>query len=198
MSRYGAWVLVGLATFVLAACGASSSAKPLPLRARLIRPGEFKGFTPGTPEKFGTLAEYLDNSGVPDSERSSWVTRLKSEGFEQDFGEFLSNGSGADTGVSNVMQLGSAGSAQAELTAQTHLFEANGASTFPIKTVPGAVGIGTSDAASRGGENIMFADGPFLYNLGYGWNGTTQRPTRGVLIAAATKLYQRVHGRPAS
>lgn len=48
------------------------------------------------------------------------------------------------------------------------------------------------------GHNIIFADGPFIYHLFVGW-GTQVRdaPTRAQLIGAATKLYRRVHGRPA-
>ena len=48
------------------------------------------------------------------------------------------------------------------------------------------------------GENILFADGPFLYLAGEGWSaGANNPPTRAGLIAAVTKLYKRVHGHPA-
>ena len=48
------------------------------------------------------------------------------------------------------------------------------------------------------GHNIIFADGPFTYHVGVGWGMQVKDPpTRAQLIAAATTLYKRVHGRPA-
>jgi hypothetical protein len=51
---------------------------------------------------------------------------------------------------------------------------------------------------AAGGENVLFADGSFLYLVGYGWIGNAHSPKHSALIDAATKLYVRVHGHPAS
>jgi len=41
---------------------------------------------------------------------------------------------------------------------------------------------------------VFFTDGPYLYLVGVGWAvGESHAPTRAGLIAAATKLYTRVH-----
>jgi hypothetical protein len=48
------------------------------------------------------------------------------------------------------------------------------------------------------GENIFFAEGPFLSLVGHGWSSADKNPpTRRGLITAVTTLYQRVHGHPA-
>lgn len=88
------------------------------------------------------------------------------------------------------MQLGSAASARAELAAEVRYAKLTQL-TFRVSTIPGAVGFGGS-----GGENIVFADGPFLYLVGNAWSGSTHNPKHTALIEATTKLYQRVHGHP--
>jgi hypothetical protein len=48
------------------------------------------------------------------------------------------------------------------------------------------------------GDNVEFADGPYLYLVGDGWSrGMKNTPPRSSLIAAAGKLYKRVHNQPA-
>jgi hypothetical protein len=93
------------------------------------------------------------------------------------------------------MQLGSAASARAELATEVRYEKATQALlTFRVSTIPGALGFGGS-----GGENIVFADGAFLYLVGNAWAArSTHNPRHAALIAAITKLYQRVHGHPAA
>jgi hypothetical protein len=70
-------------------------------------------------------------------------------------------------------------------------------SAFPVPAIPGARGYRVSGGGSVG-ENIFFADGPFLYLVGQGRSsGDKTPPTRAGLIAAVKKLYTRVHGHPA-
>jgi hypothetical protein len=71
------------------------------------------------------------------------------------------------------------------------------AERFRVKAIPGAVGYGFS-GSGEGGENPLFADGPFLYIVGYGWLGSAHNSKHSALIDAATKLYARLHGHPAS
>lgn len=101
------------------------------------------------------------------------------------------------------MQLGSPAGARAELTASFRAFKAQAVaaggsfSAYPVPAVPGGRGYRVV-GHGQVGENIFFADGPFLYLVGAGWSaGIGNPPTRAGLIAAVTKLYERVHGRPA-
>ena len=65
-------------------------------------------------------------------------------------------------------------------------------SRFVVGGIPtaSAFRLGTS---SSGGDNILFADGRFLYFVGVGWS-TGAKPARTALIAAAQTLYKRVRG----
>jgi len=87
--------------------------------------------------------------------------------------------------------------ARAELAAELRFYEGKLAQTFRVKKIPGAVGYGFT-GSGEGGENVLFADGSFLYLVGYGWIGNAHSPKHSALIDAATELYVRVHGHPAS
>jgi hypothetical protein len=69
---------------------------------------------------------------------------------------------------------------------------------FAVSGIPGSSGWTATGNDGTSGHNIIFTDGPFTYHVGVGW-GTqvTSPPTRAQLIAAATTLYKRVHGRRA-
>lgn len=189
-------VLVALMLLAGAACGGSTR-KPLPSSARVIRRGDFRGYSPQTRHSFPTPNAYLGaDSNVAASQSKAWIARRTREGFKTDLSEFLKGPQGPQTGVSGVMQLGSAAAVRAELSAELHSYGGQIAETFHVAAIPGAVGYGFRSAAT-GGENILFADGPFLYLVGYGWYGTAHNPKHAALINAATKLYTRVHGHPA-
>jgi hypothetical protein len=192
--------VVLLVSFVLisgVACGSAATREPLALSARVIRRGEFTGYVPGTRESVKTPEGYLVDTNMTLPERKAWATRLNGEGFKQDLTEFLNGRQGPQTGLSGVMQLGSDASARAEFVAELRFYEGKLAQTFRVKTIPGAVGYGFT-GSGEGGENVLFADGPFLYIVGYGWIGNAHSPKHSALIDAATKLYVRVHGHPAS
>jgi hypothetical protein len=176
--------------------GVAASPKPLPLSARLLQRGEFPGFTLEAPKSFKAAKAWVagDTSLTPAQVRAQ-VARLTREDFKEVLSEFLDDAQGPRTGLSTVMQLGSAASARAELAAEVRYEKAYHAPlTFRVSTIPGAVGFG-----GGGGENIVFADGPFLYLVGNAVLGsTTHNPRHAALIEAATKLYQRVHGHPAT
>jgi hypothetical protein len=188
------------ASFVLiaaAACGSAATHKPLALAARVIGRGEFTGYSPGTRMSFKTPDGYLVGSNFSLPQRKAWSARLGREGFKQDVTEFLTGNQGPQTGLSGVMQLGSDSSARAELAAELRFDKRQAANTFPLKAIPGAVGFGVI-GSGEGGENVLFADGPFLYTVGYGWIGNAHTSKHSALIDAATALYMRVHGHPAS
>jgi hypothetical protein len=176
---------------------------PLPLRARLIEQGEFAGFRPESKtHSFSTAKAWVAGGPHPTAAQTSVeIARLHREGFVAVLAEFLDHGSERGNGLSWVMQLGSAASARAELKVDVMAIKAgNGGgsfSAFPVPAVPGAQGYRVSGGGS-GGENIFFADGPFLYLVGQGWSSSDKTPpTRAGLLAAVKKLYTRVHGHPA-
>jgi hypothetical protein len=189
-----------LASFVMiaaAACGSAATHKQLALSARVIGRGEFKGYAPGSQMSFKTPDGYLAGSNLSVPQRKAWSARLTREGFEQDLTEFLTGSQGSQTGLSGVMQLDSDASARAELAEELRADEGQAAETFRVKAIPGAVGFSVI-GSGEGGENILFADGAFLYTVGYGWIGNAHTSKHSALVDAATELYNRVHGRPAS
>jgi hypothetical protein len=188
---------------------AFATLSPLPLSARVIQQGEFPPFLalPGqattlykNPKQWVSVDRSLTSAQV-----SARTARLRREGFVA----VLSRQLGTRTpepwgGLSWVMQLGSAASARAELAANVR--DEQGTSkppkftyaAFPVKGIPGARGYHLTSPGSAG-DNVVFADGPFLYFVGFGWSAKTNNvPTRTQLIAAATRLYKRVRGHPAA
>jgi hypothetical protein len=129
---------------------------------------------------------------------SADVARLKREGFVAARIKYLDRGPTPRTGVSWVMQLGSAAAARAELKASfdENIVEGRGKlSPFAVSAIPGARGYHLS-VAGFVGDDVYFADGPFLYVVGQSWSRADKRPpTRAGLIAAVQKLYARVRGR---
>jgi len=192
---FGAVLLTGVVSCVLCSVVAAASPKPLPLSARLLERGEFRGFTLEAPRSYKVAKTWvaMDTSLTPAQVRAQ-VARLTREGFKEVLAEFLDNAQGPRMGLSTVMELGSAASARAELAAEVRYETTHQAPvTFRVSAIPGAVGYG-----GGGGENITFADGPFLYLVGNAWQTpTTRNPRHAALTEAATKLYQRVHGHPA-
>jgi hypothetical protein len=186
---------------------ALASAKPLPLRDRLIKRGEFAGFRPeSSRHSFKTAKAWVFGGPHPTvsaGQRSAEIARLRREGFVAVLAEFLDRGSVRGSGLSWVMQLGSAAWARAELKVdltenKTQTTAGGGSfSAFSVPAIPGAKGYRVSGGGSVG-ENILFADGPFLYLVGQGWSsGNKNPPTRAGLITAVTTLNQRVHGHTA-
>jgi hypothetical protein len=184
---------------------ALASAKPLPLRDRLIKKGEFAGFHPeSSTHSFKTAKVWVAGGPHPSAtQTSAEIARLRREGFVAVMAEFLDRGSARGSGLSWVMQLGSAASARAELKAdltenKTRTTASGGSfSAFSVPAIPGARGYRVSGGGTVG-ENIFFADGPFLYLVGQGWSSAdTHPPTSAGLIRAVTTLYRRVHGHPA-
>jgi hypothetical protein len=181
---------------------ALASPKPLPLRDRLIKQGEFAGFRPeSSTHLFKTAKAWVLAGPHPSAAHTSAeIARLHREGFVAVLSEFLDRGSVRGNGLSWVMQLGSAASARAELNVDLTENEAASGSSFSafsVLAIRGAHGYRVSGGGSVG-ENIFFADGPFLYLVGQGWSsGDKNPPTRAGLIAAVTTLYRRVHRHPA-
>ena len=177
---------------------AAAAPKPLPLSARVIRQGDFSDLRPESrTQSFRTAKAWVAfDSQLTPAQASTDTARLKREGFVAAVTEFLDRGSTRQRGVSWVLQLGSAAAARAELKADFAEFENLGGtfSAFAVPAIPGARGY-RSVGGGFGGENVLFADGSFLYLVGQGWSSSEKPPTRAGLIAAVKKLYGRVHGR---
>jgi hypothetical protein len=196
---------VAVVSCLLVGTGVALASKPLPLRDRLIKRGDFGGFRPeSTKHSFKTAKAWVAGGPHPTAaQTSAEIARLRREGFVAVLAEFLDRGSARGNGLSWVMQLGSAASARAELkvdlTENKAQTTASGGSfsAFSVPAVPRARGYRVSGGGSVG-ENIFFADGRFLYLVGQGWSSADKNPpTRRGLITAVTTLYQRVHGHPA-
>jgi len=186
-------------------CGvAAASPKPLPLSARLIRPGDFVDLRPESGmQSFKTAKAWVaGETQLTAAQMSAATARLHREGFVAILLEFLDRGSTPRSGVCWVMQLGSAAAARAELKASfddDRVAAGPGVfSAFPVSAIPGARGYRES-GGGQVGENVLFADGPFVYLVGQGFSSADKNaPTEAGLIAAVKKLYMRVHGHRAS
>jgi hypothetical protein len=183
---------------------ATASPKPLPLSARVIQRGEFAGFSLEAPIRYRTAKAWVEpNAGLTSAQAAAQIARLRREGFKAGLVEYLNRGPLRQSGVSWVMQLGSAASARAELAASLREFKAEtvahggSVSAYSVGAIPGARGYHVA-SSGESDENILFADGPYLYLNGEARSpGEPNPPTRAGLITAVTKLYNRVHGHPA-
>ena len=142
---------------------ALASLKPLPLRDRVIKRGDFAGFRPeSSTHSFKTAKAWVvAGPHRPAAQTSAEIARLHREGFVAVLTEFLDRGSERGNGLSWVMQLGSAASARAELNVEfTENTSGGSFSAFAVPAIRGARGYRVSGGGSVG-ENIFFADGPF-------------------------------------
>jgi hypothetical protein len=198
------------AVVALLATGSTVSAQtPLPLTQRLVQPGGFPPFLvlPGqSTTQYNSPQQWvaLDTS-LTTSQASAEVARMRNEGFVALVSRQLGLSQRESLGgLSWVMQLGSATAAKDELAANVQgaktQTKAPGTFTaFKVKGIPGARGYSLTSSGGSG-SNVVFAGGPFLYLLGVGWTQPKPKntPTRAELVAAATRLYKRVHGHPST
>jgi hypothetical protein len=184
---------------------ALAASKPLPLSARVIQPGEFPGFVAYRPPTlFKTPQQWVGpvGKGLTRAQASAQIARLRAEGFVAVADRQLGTPTNVPWGgLSWAIQLGSATAAKAELAAEVRDTKNTAKppasyAAFAVSGITGARGYQLV-GPSGGGDNVQFADGPFVYLVAFGWTGNPKnRPTRANLIAAATRLYKRVHGHP--
>jgi hypothetical protein len=206
--RLGVIVLAAALSVAAGSGTALGVLSPLPLSARVIQQGEFPPFLalpgPGTTLYKNPKQWVSGDRSLTPAQVSARVARLRREGFVA----VLSRPLGTPTrepwgGLSFVMQLGSATSARAELAANARDSQSTSKppkftyTAFRVNGIPGARGYHLTSPGSAG-DNVLFADGPFVYFVGFGWSAKTKNiPTRTQLIAAATRVYKRVRGHPA-
>jgi hypothetical protein len=193
----GRWI--ALLAVSLVAAGPASGSGQLPLSARVIQQGEFEPFAPVGTHLYTDVTRWVtSHTTLSSAERAAEVARLKRNGFKAILVEQLGVASPQQAGLSFVIQLGSAARARAELAAAVRedLKQSPTDIRFPVTGIPGAVGFHLVGSGPFEGDNVEFADGPFVYLVGQGW-GVNVRPavSRAVLVAAAQSLYRRVHGR---
>jgi hypothetical protein len=167
-------------------------ASPLPLPRRVLHAGDFLGLKPvGSPHVISNATAWSNTYAFP-----ATPTTLRQDGFVAGLGERLHWQANDIDGLSVTAQLDSASHARAYMKS---VYSANPSyrPRFPVSGIPGAVGFG-SIGGDRGGINVVFADGDFVYLVGAGWGPRSKHPpTKAQLVAAAALLYRRVHGHPA-
>jgi hypothetical protein len=178
--------------------------KPLYITGRVLRAGDLPGFAPK--QCPATVSDVAAWNKVAPSGGVDVEARLRRAGFVDAAREDLVWAKGSDRGaLSAVVRLGSAKAARAEIAQQIRDFadelrrgQVTRHTAFAVPGIPGSSGWSATGSDGTSGHNIIFADGPFTYHVGVGWGSQVKDPpTRAQLIAAATTLYKRVHGRPA-
>jgi hypothetical protein len=158
--------------------------------------GDFPGFTPQENSVSHSAVETANGlTERPGPEREQDVARLKRLGFIAAVRERLAPTSGGtDEAISIAQQFPSVGAAGSELLAETTPIAGHvGYTPFAVSGIPGAHGFAASNNGFSG-INVAFADGSYFYLIGAGWpNGLSTPPTKATLIAAAQRLYHRVH-----
>lgn len=174
---------LGVALLVLVVCAgvavpvAGSKPKPLPLRARVIERGEFPGFGPFEPHPQTTTITSArrwisGDTSYTHAEAAAAVAALEREGFKEVLVEQLGPLTKNWAGVSWVAQLDTAASARAALAADVRHWASTNKppkatyTAFAVASIPGAHGYNLGGTGgSFVGDNIEFADGPFLYSV---------------------------------
>lgn len=175
---------------------AGTRAKPLPLSGRLLRAGELQGFTPpARAELFSAASAWASGFADPTKE----TTRLQKLGFVAAGYEELTSTLRERDAVSVVIQFRTESAARANMSYSIATDRTGGiaVTSFAVPGIPGARGL---DAHRSGGAgyDVVFVDGPFFYDVGAYTPSPKQPPTAAQVVAAAKKLYARVHGRSAA
>ncbi len=182
----------------------ASNPEPMHITGRVLRRGDLPGFVPKERRSASIKDVAAWNKVAPSGDTEA---RLRRAGFVAAVIEDLvwTKGSDPRGALSIVVRLGSAKAARAAIAQQVRDFVDHPGqggvkkyTPFAVPGMPGSSGWTAIGNDGTSGHNIIFADGPFTYHVGVGW-GTqvNDPPTRAQLIAAATILYKRVHGRPA-
>ncbi|MBV8429589.1 MAG: hypothetical protein JO244_00375 [Solirubrobacterales bacterium] len=148
------------------------------------------GFTPvGQPSVSPGIQRFLTSVQTPSDQMATETARYKRLGFVTAASQQL-NGAGGG-GVSLVEQFSSPAGARAELAHDLATFDGGpaGRVNFSLPGVPHSGGFGGQGADQ--GVNVAFAAGDYYYLVGEQANTAANRAG---VIAAAQKLYHRVHG----
>ena len=205
--RQGVGFLVVLVTLLAAtAATASPAAEPLSVSKRVLRANELRGFKPfGPPTIYIRPRSWISSdTGLTRGAVAARAARLTKRGFMTLVSQNLApmRGSFDRGGVSWVMRLGSAASARAELSSIREYSETDGKrrghsyKAFRVTGIPRAIGF-RATSPGQVSDNVVFADGPFIYSVTARWEEFARNPpSRAAIVAGARKLHKRVQGRP--
>jgi hypothetical protein len=207
MVRFGIVLAILMLAVVTSGPALGAQPKPLSLSGRVVKQGDFAGVSPaaGSPASFSsarawaTWSPTFGYSNPTAAQLAQGLSALQRDGFVAAVSETLVTADNRG-GYSFTVELGSPAGAQAEVTRLVGDWKANNgpnpASRFSVAGIPAvtAYRFGTN---LNGSDHILFTDGRFAYHVGFHWAAGT-KPARAALIAAAQKLYQRVHGHPAA
>ena len=164
-----------------------ASRSSLPLTQRVI---SFAGMTPSKTPTVMRSAASATKYGI------AGKTQLVKWGF---VGGVVSNlstpGNSKRYGLSVVVELSTNANANAYLKSTCANTPDQVWIPFAVSGIPGAVGFEATGSGPAGGaSNVGFVSGPYAYVVGAGWgNGAQNEISNQTLIAAARKLYRRVH-----
>lgn len=170
------------------------------LSAHVLTAGDLRGFSQRGPLPESTKAAGWVKESEPESPaaaRARHVASLQRLGFTAGVRERLqATGGGPAEGISIAERFTSPSGAGAELSDQIAQLKAQGGfSSFAVPAIPRARGLATTPGGPFTGFNVAFAKGAYYYLVGVGFPaGASPAPTREGLIAAAQRLYERVHG----
>jgi hypothetical protein len=184
---------VGVVSLAIAAGAAAVAAAALPLTGRVLRAGELARMTPSGQVGVIEGAAAWVMSGLGPNQMAE-IARLRKLGFVAGVRENLyAHNNPARGGLSAVEQFSSATAARVEVA---HESVANGPwLSFPVHAIPGARGF-EHLGSQRNDRDVAFADGSYYYVVGAGWDGPSSNAiSRSTVVATASRLYQRVHGR---
>lgn len=197
---------------VTAGCGGSGSstskksAGPYDalLMQRVIRAGEFPGYSPRSGGKVDDEPRAWGQEVGPPVDPDKEAARLRALGFAGGLAEHLTREHGSGEGLSVVERLGSPTAAQQEVLVYEQQGKAAHSGSgdkfirFSVPAIPDARSYRVSSGGGEG-EDVAFAVGPYYYLVGAGHSeGGTDALTQAHLIAAATALHRRVHKLPNS
>lgn len=169
------------------------------LSAHVLTASDLRGFSQRGPLSESTNAAGWVKESEPESPaaaRTRHMASLQRLGFTAGVRERLEpTGGGPAEGISMAERFASPSGAGAELSDQIAQLKAQGGfSSFAVPAIPGARGLATTPGGPFTGFNVAFAKGAYYYLVGVGFPaGTSPAPTRQGLIAAARRLYERVH-----
>lgn len=190
MSKHAIFGTVAALCVVALAANAAQASAPLTLEQRVLRPNEFSGFTPMGQHPVIRSASAWSGGNLPTAD-------LRQHGFVAGVREQLHSRARNADALSVAAQFKTAKGASAEARSELAYFRSSvsGYKPFSVPSIPGAHGYISTGSGFKG-YNIYFSHGPFQYLVGTGFSSTAKKaPSMAQLIAAATELYRRVHGR---
>jgi hypothetical protein len=160
------------------------------IASHLLARNELKGFTGSHPSVYKTVSGWLANRETPSNKVASETKRLTRLGFHSAASEDLTGASGV--GVSVAEQFKTPSGARSELANALKVFkaEAAGYKPFPVAGIPGALGLAATGAH---GVNVAFTSADYYHLVG-AFVPTVNASSEATIVAAAKRLYRRVHG----